>query len=246
MRRAIVALSLLPLAACASSLTPSTATQAAHTPLRVVVLGNSISLGYYATGWERIQLDAAGRLTPESQADDSGGGAVQQLSRYLRGRGDTLVNESINGGTTPRMSPRMDAIVAATPRYDLALLPLEVNDANQGFSVAAFTFQMHYMVDRLTAAGIRPVLVKENDIWDLPAQRFGTPIADFMTAVDQIAAERGLSVIDAYTPFHAAVLAGGGIVTCGLFHGPDDGIHPNQAGHDLLFAVYRQWFETAK
>jgi lysophospholipase L1-like esterase len=213
--------------------------------IRVVVLGNSIGLGYYADGWEQIALTPERHLAQPTEA--TGHGVTAQLQRFLRARNPATVvaNESGDGATTVTMSAWLDRVVAVTPRYDLALLPLQVNDANQGRAVSAFTLWTERMLDRLTAAGIVPVLVKENDLYDLPATRFGTPIADFMTAVDQIAAARGLAVIDGYTPFHAAVLAGGGPATCGLFWPHDDyavGLHPNQAGHNLLFQAAAAWW----
>ena len=215
----------------------------AGSPIRVLVLGNSVSLGCCADGWERVRLTPEGHLTAASQADDSGGGVVTQLRRLVRSRNPTsvVVNESGDGYDVARaVAWLINRILPANPSYDVAFLPLQVNDSNRGAPMPLYVTHMQTIIDRLKAAGVVPVLVKENDIYSLPEVRFGTPIASFMEAVDQLAARNNLSVVDGYTPFHQAVLAGGGIERCGLFS--DNELHPNQAGHDLLFRAYERWF----
>jgi hypothetical protein len=258
MRQSVLGLLLLA-AACGSSqrsMTAPTSVPAAGTtaqtvlarwksgqPIRVVVLGNSISEGFYADGWERLQLTPDMRLTPASEADDSVPSVITQLRRFVRSKNPSsvVVNTSGAGYTAARTLAGLDQALDGKA-YDLAFLPLEVNDANQGNTPAEMAITLQHIIDRLAAAKIVPVLVKENDIYGLPESRFGIPFSEFMAAVDQLAAQNHLSVVDGYTPFHAAVVAGGGVESCGLFFVEQYQLHPNQAGHDLLFRTYQQWF----
>ena len=189
-------------------------------PIRVIVLGNSISA-----------------------ENDPGSGVVAQLRRLVQSKNPASVvdNASVSGWTTVKAIAWLSQ--APPLRYDLAFLPLQVNDANQGAPVIEFTNHTQDILDRLVSVQAVPVLVKENDIYSLPESRFGVRYPDYMTAVDQLAAKNRLSVVDGYTPFHAAVVAGGGIEACGLFlEETYIGLHPNQAGHDILFHAYEQWF----
>jgi lysophospholipase L1-like esterase len=190
-------------------------------PIRILVLGNSISA-----------------------TDDPGNGVIAQVRRLVESRspGSVVVNASVSGATTASMTTEF--LRSRPSGYDLAFIPLQINDANQGAPVEGFKIRTQWLIDQLTAAHIVPVLVKENDIFSIPEERYGTPIRDYMTAVDQLAASNQLSIVDGYGPFHQAVMSGGGIASCGLFI--DElyvGLHPNQKGHDLLFQAYERWFK---
>jgi lysophospholipase L1-like esterase len=189
-------------------------------PIRVLVIGNSISAH-----------------------DDPGSGVIAQVRRLVESKhpANVVDNASVNGYTAGKALAWLER--TALPAYDLAFLPLVVNDANQGNTPAEFAGTLQRVIDKLAARGIVPVLVKENDIYDIPEKRFGTPYRDFIAAVGQLAAQNRLSAVDGYTPFHAAVVARGGIEACGLFiEEMYTGLHPNQAGHDILFRAYEQWF----
>jgi lysophospholipase L1-like esterase len=215
-------------------------------PIRVVVLGASIALGCCADGWERTVYTPEGHLAGQSQ--EAGASVIAQVRKLVKSRNpnSVVVNESGDGYTAHRTLNWMDRWLtptAGTPQYDLAFLPLAANDANHGNSPTEFTGRMQGIIDRLVAAGIVPVLVKELDIYGVPEARFGYPFRDYIAALDQLAARNRLSVVDSYTAFHAAVLAGGGVESCGLFFVEHTtGLHPNQAGHDLMFRGYEQWF----
>lgn len=205
-------------------------------PIRAVVMGNSISVGYYATGWERIALSPDRHLI--DRVHDLGGGAVvDQLRRLVLSRNaqSVLVNESMDGARSLSFYSDIEIrrIVAAAPRYDVAFIALQVNDGITGLELEAFNYFTNLLIDFLLEAGIQPVLVKENSTFE---DYVGTLAAE----IDKIAAARGVSVVDGYTPFRKAVVDGGGIKKCGLFF--DNGIHPNQAGHDILFNAYEKWF----
>lgn len=219
-------------------------------PVRVLVLGNSISMGYYADGWERIVETAEGRGTAASQADPAIHGVIHQLRRFImtRNPASVVVNASRGGETAHGALLRLDQVLAPGTVYDLAFVALTVNDANQGNTPGEYMERMDGLIARLKAANIVPVLVKENDIWKLSEQRFGIPYSAFIAAVDQLASKHGLSVVDGYTPFRDAIVAGGGIEASGLFWPFDDyamGLHPSQAGHNILAKAYERWFMSA-
>lgn len=212
-------------------------------PVRTIVLGDSIGLGCCADGWERLQTGADRRLTPQSEADNSVRSVTVQLRLLIQSRNTASVvrNASADGGRALKLVPEIPGLLAAG--YDLAFVPLQINDINNGIPMGEFENHHTQLIRAIQAAGVIPVLVKENPIWDLPQRRFGNPsFAEFMSAVDRIAVTFGLSVVDTYTPFQSAVTARGGIATSGLYS--DEGMHPNQAGHDLLFQGYATWFRS--
>jgi lysophospholipase L1-like esterase len=224
-------------------------------PIRAVMIGNSVGQGYYATGWEKLVLTEAGdprgrgKLTMQTQADDSVTSVATLLRRLLRTKNPTsvLVNESADGHDTnqllgivgrgpDRPLDTLAAVIATKPAYDVAFVPFQINDLGHGLPWETYQANMRTIVQRLKDAGIVPVLVKENDI-----NRPGW--ARYMAEVDVAAAEKSVAVIDTYTPFHAVGVKAGGIVSSGLLH--DHNLHPNQAGHDLMFKAYEEWFKQS-
>jgi lysophospholipase L1-like esterase len=218
-------------------------------PIRVMVLGNSVSQGFNADGWERLTWNQGGdaQLTAASEADESVRGVVQQLRRFIRARNPASVvkNESGSGYTAQAAGWHLDRILPTLPDYDLAFLPLVINDAKNGNvpKDGEYIVSFQKVIDRLVARGIVPVLVKENDIDRLLETRFGVPYEAYMDIVDQLAARNGLSVVDGFTPFRAAVIAGGGLEASGLMA---DVFHPSQAGHDILAKAYERWFTEGR
>ena len=221
--------------------------------IRAVMIGNSIGAGFYATGWEKLTLTPAGdprgrgKLTAETREDDSVTGVATQFRRLLRSKNpkSVLVNESADGWNSNMLlgiigrgpdTPvdTLAGVIAAKPAYDVAFVPFQINDFAHGLPWETYQANMRTIVQRLKDAGIVPVLVKENDInrpgWDR-----------FMAEVDVVAAEKAVGVIDTYTPFHAAAVKAGGILESKLLH--DHNLHPNQAGHDLMFKAYEEWFK---
>lgn len=190
-------------------------------PIRVLVVGNSIS----AEG-------------------DPGSGVVAQLRRLVQSKNAASVveNASVSGLTAHKAQMLLEQRNLAPESYDLVLLPLTVNDPNQGVSPEEFAGRLTAVIDHLKARQMVPVLVKENPITNIHESRFGYAYTSYLAAVDTLAAQHGLNVVDGYTPFQAAVVAGGGIEACGLFEAEQYLIHPNQAGHDILFRAYEQWF----
>lgn len=106
---------------------------------------------------------------------------------------------------------------------DLVFMPLQINDPNHGLTVATFKVNMQNMIQRLLAAGVPVVLVKEN-------YTTISGYANFITAVDELAAQYNLEVIDTFTPFGS----GTGLMA--------DYAHPNHAGHYLIFKTILSWF----
>jgi hypothetical protein len=223
-------------------------------PLRVVLIGNSISEGFYANGWEKIkettETDPRGlfRITMESQADETVTGVATKLRGLLRSKNpkSVLVNDSGGGwdtsqtlglasrkyGTVPPVDV-IASVIATVPKYDAAFVALQINDLAHGLPLETFAANTRTIVQRLMDAGIVPILVKENDI-----NRPG--FEPFIAEIDVIAKEKSLGVVDTYTPFHQAGIVNKGMVSSGLLH--DYNLHPNQAGHDLMFKAYAEWF----
>jgi lysophospholipase L1-like esterase len=227
-------------------------------PIRAVIVGDSVAQGYYATGWESLQLTAEGdprgssKLTIASQADTTVTGWATQLRGLLLSKNESsvLVNESGGGWNSDmilgiaRKSEGdsfvdiVGSVIATSPAYDVAFVSLGINDLGHSYPYhlargqATFRKNLRLIVQRFKTAGVVPVLVKGNDI--------GRPeFADFMAVVDDIASLESVSTIDGYALFRAAFAAAGDYRLSGLM---EDYLHPNQAGHDLLFTQFVKWF----
>ena len=232
--------------------------------VRAVVIGDSVGLGCCAAGFEKVHLTAegdplgSGRLTSEGQADMSIKGWATRLRELLQSKNPNgvLVNESRDGWDTRNFlgitrkregDPLVDVIAAVTApptRYDIAFISLGINDFSHGYPYALeewhgiFHTNLREIVRRFKRADIVPVLVKGNDVDRMVTLALpGWP--QYMDVIDEVAAEEQVATIDAYLAFHAAVLDAGGFPAPALMH---DYLHPNQVGHDLLFAQIAIWF----
>lgn len=237
-------------------------------PIRVILIGDSVTLGCCAAGWEKLHQTSegdsrgSGRLSILDRLTDDSGGLASQLRAMLRARNpeSVLINESGDGwdsrmvlGLTRRRpgDPLVDVIAdvmkTATPPSDLAFISLGINDFGHGYPYALTGWRdilrqnLLTMVRRLKAGGVVPVLVKTNDI-DRIASLADLRWCDYMATLDALASEESIPVVDGYTPFHAAVVNAGGFDESGLMY---DYLHPNQAGHDLLFSQFATWFNQA-
>jgi lysophospholipase L1-like esterase len=217
--------------------------------IKVAVMGNSVGCGYYATNWENIQMtpgdDPRGvnKLTPYSQADTSIGSWANQLKAMLQSANPTSVvmNESGNaydagnmlGGTLGGydLIDTVAYIISLGP--DIVFVPLQINDSFR-MSTEQYQIYLDEITQRFLAAGVVPVLVKENET------AYG--LSAFIAVVGTVAAARNVPVLDTNAPFRDAFTAAGGWAQSGLMY---DENHPNQAGENLIFAQYEAWFNEA-
>lgn len=209
-------------------------------PVSVVVLGNSIGCGYYATGYASIAKHSNNRIKTSSAIDSTIRGWVTQMRELLvaANPGSRVYNLSGDGWRTdshlgeqaaePTRDDSLAYIEAMVPPPDIVMLPLQINDINIG--VSAFSTNTLEIISRIKAIGSYPVIVLENDS---RAAGFG----DLITEANAIASDENVEVIDMYTTFHALVLAG----TEGPYY--FDTTHPNAAGHDLMASIITEWFE---
>lgn len=204
----------------------------------VVMLGNSIGMGYNATGYEVLHTrynDSRG-FAVEHRLDGSIGYSAL-LRDYLKSKKPTsqLINLSGDGWDTndhlgitlpsssapPHESSEL-IIQGLSPKPDVVFIPLQVNDANHLISLPVFAANTRRLVSFIEQAGIQPVIVKEND----------TEIKDFsryIACVSEIAREMKVEVIDTYTP------------TRGRPELMSDYAHENDAGHRVIFDQYKEW-----
>lgn len=206
-----------------------------------VMLGNSIGMGYNATGYEAIHTrynDSRG-FAVEHRLDGSIG-YTALLRDYLKSKNPAsqLINLSGDGWDTndhlgitlpsssapPHESSEL-VIQGLSPKPDVVFIPLQVNDANHLISVPVFEANTRRLVGSIREAGIEPVIVKEND----------TAIKDYelyQARVSAIAREMKVEVIDTYTP------------TRGRPELRSDYAHVNDAGHQVIFDQYRSWLTS--
>jgi lysophospholipase L1-like esterase len=216
---------------------------------KAVMIGNSIGCGYYATGWEFLVAEPNSKLTEASRKDARVRSAAIMLREKLMqaNAGSDLINLSGSGWDTNDHAgtgrfPGADTIGDAIRLMpDVVFLPLQVNDfLLQRGTFAAFQANTRAMVQRLLDAKILPVLVKENYILE---NADGVRFQRFIDEVDLIARERGIPVIDSYTPFRDAIQSTSTSVNKNLYN---DNVHPNGAGHALIFKQYSDFFDSKR
>lgn len=207
-----------------------------------VMLGNSIGMGYNATGYEELhaQYNDSRGFSVEHRLDGSIGNAGL-LRDYLKAKNpdSKLINLSGDGWDTndhlgitlpsssapPHESSEL-IIRGLKPKPDVVFIPLQVNDANHLIPLPVFEANTRNLVTFIKNAGIEPILVKEND----------TAIKDYelyQARVSDIAKEMKVEVIDTYTP------------TRGRPELRSDYAHVNDAGHQVIFDQYRKWLTSS-
>lgn len=208
-----------------------------------VMLGNSIGMGYNATGHEALHTkynDSRG-FAVEHRLDGSVGHSAM-LRNYLKSKNphSELVNLSGDGwdsndqlgiaqptSSAPAHESSELVIESLIPKPDVVFIPLQVNDANHLIPLSVFDSNTRRLVSFIQKAGIEPVIVKEND----------TRIKDYdlyQSHVSNIAKEMKVEVIDTYTPTRGR---------------PDllsDYAHVNDAGHKIIFDQYRNWLNKLR
>lgn len=208
-----------------------------------VMLGNSIGMGYNATGHEQLssRYNESRGFAVEYQASGSIGHS-KLLSDYLKAKNPSsiLVNLSGDGWDTndhlgislpsssaPAHESSERVIRSLGPVPDVAFIPLQVNDANHQLTVSTFAANTRRLVASVREAGIEPVIVKEN-YTEIPGYQ------QFVDCAGELAREMKVELIDTYAP------------TSGKKDLLADYAHPNDAGHRVLFEQYRAWLSGEK
>lgn len=225
------------------------------------IIGNSIGAGRAANYYNLLTYKPAGagylKLTDTARVDTRINSWPQQLLAYLRAINPAakMVNESgaswdtnDHVGVSDLGQPPENTVTilaSLSPKPDVAFIPLQVNDWGRGIALNTFQANTETIIDGLTAAGILPVIVLENAVWS-------TGLSAYITRATTIAANKGVPLIDTFTPFDTARAAAPGatynvqLSNTGLMDNAEspNPVHPSQAGHDLIFAQYRQFFEV--
>jgi lysophospholipase L1-like esterase len=207
--------------------------------LIVGIIGNSKACGYYQTGWESLvpgnaNIDAAGLLTQTGEDNPNILGWGQELQRWLKQKDPrSIVYNMAGSGWTTKNHIELGTVqilANKSPKPTIVFVALNVNDrlkdtvtispANGGISWANYLANTTTIVNQLKAAGIRPILVKEDNqafaagagtSWaeydtGMGVTNTGTNDAthraysDYVDAYDTIGASLGVTVLDAYTP----------------------------------------------
>lgn len=203
-----------------------------------VMLGNSIGMGYNADGYELLAQrynDSRGFAIAHRSSGDVG--HSRMLRSYLKAKNpeSELINLSGDGwdsndhlgislssSSAPPHESSEAVIRELTPKPDVVFVPLQINDANHQLAVQTFASNTRRLVSSIRAAGIEPVIVKEN-----AADIVGYP--RFVACAGELAREMKVAVIDTYTP------------TAGRKGLMSDYAHPNEAGHQVIFEQYKAW-----
>lgn len=207
--------------------------------LVIGIIGNSKACGYRQSGWELLvpgnaNIDAFGLLTQVGEDNPNILGWGQNLQRWLKQKDSRSIvyNMAGSGWTTKNHIDygTVNVLINKYPKPTIVFIALNVNDrlkdtvtispANGGISWDTYLANTRQIVNELKAAGIRPILVKEDNqaltagagiSWaeydtGMGGTNTGTNDAThidysrYILAYDTIGAELGVTVLDAYTP----------------------------------------------
>jgi lysophospholipase L1-like esterase len=229
-------------------------------PMVIAIMGNSIGCGFRADNSYSpnpynsepfgllavgIGTDTDNRVTVSGQHDTRVQSWAIQLYELLQSKNpaSSIHNVSINGGHMEVHSGSslnsVDLLQSRELQPDAVILPLQINEALIGGGIY-WKSEAVVLINQILDAGWLPILMKENDLYD-PAALNRSGFYEIISAVDEIADIYGLGVIDAFTPFKKALDAvDRSWEASELFW---DNLHPNQAGHDLLFESVYGWLQ---
>lgn len=171
---------------------------AAENPVRIVVLGDSLTAGFGVAAGDAfpVQLEAALRQ---------------------RGLAVRVINAGVSGDTTAGGRARLDWALAEKP--DAAIVELGANDALRGLPPAMTRANLDAIVTRLKAQGIRVLLAGMrappnmgrdyadafDAVYPALAERYGVPLYPFF--LDGVVARPGLNQPDGIHPNAKGVAA---------------------------------------
>jgi lysophospholipase L1-like esterase len=240
-------------------------------PITIGIIGNSIGCGFRANNTfpsnetkgkmgllgECDNLDKDGRLTETGQYDLRIRSWAVQLNEYLKKKNkkNCIQNMSASGWDIRHhiADKTVEKIALRVPKPDIILIPLQINDSKG--SVADYNRYLDILVQQIRALNMIPVIVKENaidpiDIFGVnginsithrsPERRYFYSI---MNAVDTIAIKENIEVVDFFSPTKKIISKKniGESNTSGIMW---DYLHPNQAGHDLMFSIIKKWMKN--
>jgi lysophospholipase L1-like esterase len=191
----------------------------------VVVMGNSVAVGYVATNWAAIQEEANDRMEGLQAVNPNA--TMTNLSGNGWCTEDHLGRDHAGNGRTDTIN-----LIAALPtKPDVVLLPLQINDRNHDLGLVVFRANTIRIIERLRALDIVPVIIGE----------FGYQggFEDYNAEALEIANEYQVAAINAYPRMQTAYLldtSAAGIMA--------DYAHPNPAGHDLMAQIVLGWFNA--
>lgn len=251
-------------------------------PVIIGILGNSIGNGQFAKTNNGHPFDTKSMLIqtqgPTYNMLTNFGphlpveGWANQFYAYLliKNRKSVVINYSgsawdtadqlgANPGTFGfAMQNNVALFINMKPKPHAILLPLQVNDFSHGLSVKKFTENYSQIINQLIAAGIVPIVVLENPIYNNKqlAGKNGAPLdvnqsalTNHIIAAKTMADARGLGVIDFFTPIdnlakqQVGADYGTQLYKTGLFSDSNIVMHPIQAGHNLMANISIDFFK---
>lgn len=210
--------------------------------MRVLVFGDSIAQGFY----------------------DSKGGWVQRLATdmhsktlaAMNGGGDFYVevhNLGVSGDTTEGVLDRIEAEIEARRLYDdedIIIIAIGTNDVVLRDNTPiqdVYEFQEAYeallkeassLADKILCVGLPAVDESLTDPWKFSAtgkQWKNNRIDLFEDTIKQAAERQDLSFVPIYDKYVSAMKAGKKLHS--------DGLHPSEAGHELIYQVVKPKLE---
>ena len=143
----------------------------------------------------------------------------------------SIENAGIGGNTTVAMLARFDVDVLAK-KPELVILEGGVNDLDREWPPADIANNMAALVIQAQASGARVVMLA-----CLPTKYPHIKAAELNVELKLVAAAYGVTFVDTYAPFMTPVFRDDLLV---------DGVHPNEAGYTVLWALLADHVHEAK
>ncbi len=238
--------------------------------ITIGIIGNSIGCGYRADNTfpckesnnkggvlGQFDLDNDGRLKEDGQYDPLVRGWSFQLNDYIKkkNKNNCIQNMSASGWDMRHhiADNTIQKIALRIPKPNIILIPLQINDSK--LSIEEYIKNLELFVKQIRSFNMIPVLVKENSIDSIDV--FGikgintftkkTPERKnfylIMNSIDSIAKSEHIGIVDFYSPTQKIIARTtiGNANTSGILW---DYLHPNQAGHDLMFSIIKKWIKN--
>jgi lysophospholipase L1-like esterase len=194
----------------AMQLPKTQAALAAHKPVKIVCLGDSVTGIYYHTGGRRAypEMIAVGlkQIDPDAQV--------------------TVVNAGISGHTTANGLARLQTDVLDHKPH-LVTVMFGLNDMKR-IPLADFQANLKTIIERCRGVGAEVLLCTPNGVIDT-ADRPRAKLAEYNQAMQEVGRQTKTPVCDVYAAYEA-LRASDGLAFRLLC---SDEIHPNMAGHKL-------------
>lgn len=167
---------------------------------------------------------------------DAAGGWASRLSEYLMDRypGSSVGNYSLPGATVRGVVDGYDA-GCGSQQADISILAAGINDASHSVDLTAFNNNLTALYEKAKAASPKIMFIGLTDVDEERLNGLNyrnESISIYDRAIKDFASAKGVAYIDMRGLLDRSDLS-------------DDGLHPNEKGHEKMFEKIKEQVESA-